>query len=91
MKSRKLKNYQILANFPKRAFYRLVYVMNRFQWIFIKSPYFSEITDFNEIKEITDFSDSNGISKENLLPFGVLIAKIMHFRENYQISMKSRK
>ena len=30
MKSRKLKNYQILANFPKRAFYHLVYVMNRF-------------------------------------------------------------
>ena len=37
--------------------------MNRFQWIFIKSPYFSEITD------------SNGISKDSLLPFGVLIAK----------------
>ena len=26
MKSRKLKNYQILANFQKRVFYRLVYL-----------------------------------------------------------------
>ena len=59
--TRKSKKYQILGNFQKTAFYRLVYVMNRFQWIFIKSPYFSEITDFN------------GISKDSLIPFGVLI------------------
>ena len=30
---RKLKKYQILGNFQKRAFYCLVYVMNRFQVI----------------------------------------------------------
>ena len=30
---RKLKKYQILTYFQKRAFYRLVYVMNRFQLI----------------------------------------------------------
>ena len=35
-----------------------------------KSPDFSEITDIQEIKEITDF---NHFSKESLLPFGVLV------------------
>ena len=55
-----------LPNFQKRAFYRLVYVMNRFQWIFIKSPYFSEITD------------SNGFLKESLLPFSALYMKIFN-------------
>ena len=49
MKSSKSKKYQILDNFQKRAFYRLVY-LHEILSIFIKSP------DFNEIKEITDFN-----------------------------------
>ena len=67
MKSWKSKKYQILRDFQKRAFYRLVY-LHEILSIFIKSPDFSEITDIPEIKEISDF---NQFSKESLLPFGV--------------------
>ena len=63
MKSSKLKNYQILANFPKRVSYRL-------QFLHRKLPIFSEITDSKEIKEISDF---NQFSKDSLPPFGVLV------------------
>ena len=55
----KMNRFPVIScnKLQKIAFYRLVYVMNRFQWIFIKSPYFSEITDSNEF------------SKESLIPF----------------------
>ena len=46
--------------------------------IFIKSP------DFNEIKEITDFSQ---FSKESLLPFGVLALENCLFYKDEQISV----
>ena len=48
MKSWKSKKYQILKDFQKIAFCRLVY-LHEILSIFIKSP------DFNEIKEISDF------------------------------------
>ena len=56
-------------NFPKRAFYRLLYL----------SQILPKWTDFNEIKEITDF---NQFLKESLLPKN---------EQNEHISMKSRK
>ena len=63
MKSRKSNKYQVLANFQKRALYRL-------QFLHRKLSIFSEITDSKEIKEISDF---NQFSKESLLPFVVLV------------------
>ena len=53
----------IPMTFQKRAFYRL-------QFLHRKLSIFSEITDFKEIKEISDF---NQFSKESLIPFGVLV------------------
>ena len=53
----------ISRDFQKRASYRLVCLYEKLS-IFIKSP------DFNEIKEISDFSQ---FSKESLLPFVVLV------------------
>ena len=46
MKSRKLKNYQILANFPKRAFYCLVYLYQKL-WILRKMTNFNDSTKMN--------------------------------------------
>ena len=88
---RKLKKYQILTNFQERVLYRSVsndrfsrYFLPDFKrepstiWCtsIIKSP------DFNEIKEITDFSDSNEFSKESLIPFAVSSQKIVYFHIN---------
>ena len=53
------------------------------------SAYFNEIkeiTDFSEItdsKEIKDISDFNQFSKESLIPFGVLTWKIVYFHINW--------
>ena len=44
--------------------------------IFIKSP------DFKEIKQIKEISDFSQYSRDSLPPFGVLISKIMDFKEN---------
>ena len=55
-------------DFQKRALYRLQFLHRKLS-IFIKLP------DFNEIKEITDF---NQISKESLLPFGVLALNFIY-------------
>ena len=46
--SMKLKKYQILTNFQKRALYRLQFLHRKLS-IFTKSP------DFNDIKEIANF------------------------------------
>ena len=66
---------QIPMEFQKTAFYRLLYL----------SEIIPKWTDFNDIKETTDFSeitDSKEIkdisafdsfSKESLIPFGVLV------------------
>ena len=48
MKSRKLHNYQILANFQKRALYRLQFLHRKLS-IFIKWTDFSEISWSQEI------------------------------------------
>ena len=56
----------ILSYFQKRAFYRSVHLCGKLH-ISIKWP------DFNDLTEITD---SNGISKENLPPVVVLVSNI---------------
>ena len=63
---------QIPMEFQKTAFYRLLY-------LFEILPKWLKWTDFNEIKEITDF---NQFLKESLLPKN---------EQNEHISMKSRK
>ena len=61
----------IPMDFPKRAFYRLVYLYEKLS-IYIKSPDFSEITDFSASKQI---------SKESLIPFAVSSQKIVYFHK----------
>ena len=56
--------------FQKTAFYRLEYLYEKLS-ILIKSPDFSEITDF---------SASNQFSKESLIPFAVSSQKIAYFQ-----------
>ena len=63
MKSNKSKKYQILGNFQEIAFHRLVYLYEKL-WILRK------LANLNDLTEITD---SNGISKDSLLPFVVLV------------------
>ena len=65
----KLKNYQILTNFQEIAFHRLVYLYEKL-WILRK------LTNFSDLTEITD---SNGFSKESLIPFAVSSQKIAYF------------
>ena len=64
-------------DFQKRALYRLQFLHRKLS-IFTKSPDFNEITEIKEIKQISDFSQ---FSKESLLPFGVFISRIIHFKE----------
>ena len=54
---------QILSNFQKIAFHRLVYLSQKL-WIL------SKLTHLSDLTEITD---SNGFSKESFLPFVVLV------------------
>ena len=62
---------QISMDFQKTAFYRLVYLYQK-SWILRK------LTNLSDLTKITD---SNGFSKESLLPFAVSSQKIVYFHK----------
>ena len=70
----------IPMDFPKRAFYHLVYLYEKLS-IFIKSPDFSVITDF---------SDSKGFSKESLPPVVVFVWNITKMTEMNRFQWNQR-
>ena len=85
--SRKLKIYQILANFPKRAFYHVLYLSEILpQWLkwtdfkgFLATNFKREshtvcctsIIKSPDFKEIKEITDFNQFSRESLIPFSV--------------------
>ena len=70
MKLSKLKKYQILGNFQEIAFHRLVYLYEKL-WILRKLA---------NLSDLTELTDSNGFSKESLIPFAVSSQKIAYFQ-----------
>ena len=70
MKLSKLKKYQILGNFQEIAFHRLVYLYEKL-WILRKLA---------NLSDLTEITDSNGFSKESLIPFAVSSQKIAYFQ-----------